>query len=540
MFKENKGHLQGHLISTLDELPAGMLRMLEQSWAGTFRREVLMRMDEGPLAVLYSENGSRPNVPVNVLLSLEILKAGFGWTDEELYQSFMFDLQVRYAVGYEQLGEGYFAIRTLYGLRRRLREHMQKSGENLLDKVFVQITDQQRKALSVKSDKLRMDSTQIASHIYKYSRIELLVEILQRVHRMLNESERERLGDMLAPYMESDGHSFTYRLRREDAETRLEEIGHVMATLVEQLASAYAEEPAYGLLKRVFQEHFVLCEDVLRPIANHEISCTALQAPDDPEATFRRKRDEKYRGYAAHITETCHPDNPVQLIVDVRTEPNATDDAQMLVTVLPELTQRMDVQELYTDGGYNGPSVDPVLEATSVRHVQTALRGVNSKPNCMGMVAFDIQLDATGKPSRLICPLGQELDVELTRNGKNYVGRPDHQVCSDCPLLSCCPARPKAEGKSAAYYFSLRQVQVALKRQAIEARPTGQLNLRNAVESTVRSLKNSFHHGKVLVRGQFRVASLVIGSALMVNLRRIHRYVAQLVPSRPLDGWSMT
>ena len=148
------------------------------------------RLDEKPLGVLYSDKASRPNVPVNVLVGLETLKAGFGWTDEELYQSFTFDLQVRYALGYEQLGAGYFAIRTLYEFRRRLRDHLEATGEHLLEQVFRQITDEQMHALSVKSDKLRMDSTQIASHIYKYSRLELLVEILQRVHRMLNESDR--------------------------------------------------------------------------------------------------------------------------------------------------------------------------------------------------------------------------------------------------------------------------------------------------------------------------------------------------------------
>lgn len=540
MFRENREHLQGHLVSTLDELPDGMREMLEQSWADSFRCEVFERLDEKPLGVLYSDKASRPNVPVNVLVGLETLKAGFGWTDEELYQSFTFDLQVRYALGYEQLGAGYFAIRTLYEFRRRLRDHLEATGEHLLEQVFRQITDEQMHALSVKSDKLRMDSTQIASHIYKYSRLELLVEILQRVHRMLNESDRDRLRELFTPYVESNAHSFTYRLRYEDAKTRLEEIGFVMATLVEQLASAYTEEPAYGLLRRVFQEHFTLAEGVPHPIPSREISVTSLQAPDDPEATFHRKRDEKYRGYAAHITETCNPDNEVQLIVDVRTEPNATDDAKMLVTVLPEVCQRMDVNELYTDGGYNSPSVEPVLAATSVRHLQTALRGVNSKPDSIGLVAFDIQTDATAKPIRLICPMGQKIDVESTGKETNYVGRPKHEVCLRCPLLSRCPARPKAPGKSAAYYFSLRQVQVALKRQEMEARPKGQANLRSAVESTVRSVKNPFRHGKVLVRGKFRVSTLVIGSALMVNLRRIHRYLAQLAPPQPVDGLAMS
>ena len=56
---------------------------------------------------------SRPNVPVNVLVSLDALKAGHGWSDEELYDHFLYDLQVRYALGYAGLSDGDFELRTL-------------------------------------------------------------------------------------------------------------------------------------------------------------------------------------------------------------------------------------------------------------------------------------------------------------------------------------------------------------------------------------------------------------------------------------------
>ena len=35
---------------------------------------------------------------VNVLVGFETLKAGFGWSDEEAYDHFCFDVQVRYAL----------------------------------------------------------------------------------------------------------------------------------------------------------------------------------------------------------------------------------------------------------------------------------------------------------------------------------------------------------------------------------------------------------------------------------------------------------
>ena len=93
--------------------------------------------------MLYSDVPSRPNVPVNVLVSLDSLKAGHGWGDEELYDHFLYDLQVRYAVGYESLAEGDFELRTLYNFRRRHSRYNLEHGTNLLETAFADITDQQ-------------------------------------------------------------------------------------------------------------------------------------------------------------------------------------------------------------------------------------------------------------------------------------------------------------------------------------------------------------------------------------------------------------
>ena len=72
-----------------------------------------------------------------------------------MYDEFCYNIQVRYAVGYRQLSEGYFDLRTLYYFRERLSRHMQESGENLLEKAFEQVTDEQIKAYHLKTGKQR-------------------------------------------------------------------------------------------------------------------------------------------------------------------------------------------------------------------------------------------------------------------------------------------------------------------------------------------------------------------------------------------------
>ncbi len=523
MFREHKQHLQGQLYSTVSELPAAQRHLLEASWAGVFRHQVFAQLDESAFAVMYASKASRPNVPVNVLMGLEILKSGFGWTDEEMYQAFLFNLQVRYALGYEQLGTGYFAMRTVYELRRRLRKWMQETGENLVEGAFKQITDVQIKALTLKTETLRMDSTQIASDICKFSRLQLLVEILQRVQRMLSERDRERYASLLAPYVATKASRYVYRLKASEMEMRLAAIGAVMAGLVAELAAVYAQASAYGLLVRVFDEHFVWTQSEQRLKTYSEVGVRSLQSPDDPQATFHRKHGQNYRGYVANVTETCDPSNELQLIVKVQTEPNATDDAHLLIAALPELIERTDLQTLYTDGGYNGPRVDPLLDETKIKHIQTALRGAHPDPDCVSLMDFVIETDAAGLPLTLLCPQGQVIAVQPGQAPNRFIARPDPIQCNACPLLARCRARPKPSAKTPTIYFHQRDLLLVKKRQAMATAPPTQGNPRAAVEATIRSLKHPFRHGKLLVRGAFRIACLLLGSALMVNCMRIYR-----------------
>lgn len=95
VFRKNEEHRQGALFSSIYELPDNQPKPLKQSWAETFYQEFFTRLSEELFAVLYSDEPSRPNLPVDVLLRLEMLKSGFGWSDEELYDAFCYNMQVR-------------------------------------------------------------------------------------------------------------------------------------------------------------------------------------------------------------------------------------------------------------------------------------------------------------------------------------------------------------------------------------------------------------------------------------------------------------
>ena len=526
MYKGNTEHLQLPLISDLDNLTEKSRKRLKESWAENFRLDVFGRIDESLYAVLYSDLPSRPNEPINVLVGLEILKSGYGWTDQEMYEHYLYDMQVRYALGYNNLGEGEFDLRTVYNLRRRITNHMAETGENLLEKTFEQITDEQIETYQLKTGKQRMDSTQIASNIRDMSRLQLLVEILQRVHHMFDETDQAQYVERFDPYLKGSSGQYLYRIKGEDTDRHLKNIGELMQTLVEELHDKYQDDPTYPILTRVFDEHFMIEEGQLRAKEGQELRADSLQSPDDPDATYRQKRGKDYVGHVANLTETCDPENDLQLIVKVQVEPNTTDDADMLEEALPEIVSRMDVDEMLTDGGYNSADVDKIMQEHGVAHIQTAIRGAKPSEDTLNLEDFQWETNDASQPQQVTCPNEQTVPISPGRAEDRCLAHFDRSICEHCPLLDKCPAAPLKRTPKRVLRFTQQQVNVAQRRQrSAEARASGQ-NLRTAVEASVRSVKHPFRNGKVPVRGNPRMSMMIAASAAMCNLRRIHRYQA--------------
>jgi hypothetical protein len=525
MFKKNQRHFQIPLTSNVDELPTKLRKRLETSWSGVFYREFFSRLDESPFAILYADCPSRPNIPVNVLVGLEYLKAGNGWTDEEMLDEFGYDVQVRYALGFRQLGEGDFELRTLYYFRERLSRYMQETGINLLDQAFEQVTDQQIAAYHLKTGKQRMDSTQIASNIRTMSRLQLLVEVLQRVHRMLTEEDQGHYAEVFAPYIQGHAGQYVYHIKGEDTSKHLQKIGEFMQGLLDELQASYAQEPVYEMFERVFGEHFRVAEQVLKTRIDKELSASSLQSPDDLEATYRKKNKKQYKGYVANLTETCDPDNDLQLITKVQVAANSVDDAKLMEEALPDLKERTDLDTLYTDGGYGSPSADKTMQNNQVVQIQTAIRGRAPSTEKLNLSDFEIKQTETGKPTQITCPQGQTIAVYSSSQKKSFVAHFETKVCQACPFLQKCPAKKRKRDPRHHLRFSQQQVNMSQRRRRSQTHQQEGRNLRAAVEATVRQVKYPFPASKLPVRGRFRVTCMVIGSAMTTNVRRIQRFL---------------
>ena len=527
MFRENKKY-QVSMFGMVYQLPRGVKKLLDESWAPAFRELVFDMIDERRYAVLYSDNFSRPNFPVNVWVGLEILKGQFDYTDEELVRQFHFDLLTTYALGQEGLGELTVCIRTIYYNRERLLKYEAATGRNLLEEEFNSITDDALEQLGVDTKTQRMDSSFIGSCIKKMSRLEIAVKVLQNFYKELPEEEQRRWQPLLAGYLEEEAQHLSFRLKRAEVETHLTKVGewlfklHEAYSLDEDLTSLQS----YQHLGRVLQEQYVVTNGnegtVIEVKPAKEISASSLQNPADDTATFRRKGDEEHQGYVFNVAETCSPANPVQLLTDVSLYPNVISDEVIAVERVPEIKKRMDVKEMITDAGFTGEASEKVCDKERVALIPTEVKGRKLSEDELSLKDFQF---ANGKI--VACPVGQPPSREIHNEEKErWLIRFSLEQCGNCPMIGQCPVTERKQFYSLS--FSDRQVVVTRRRQALdEEEYREKCRLRPAVEGTVSQFKRRTHNAKLMVRGYQRMRNVIITMAIGINFERIWAYLEQ-------------
>lgn len=523
MFRENESDCQQSFFDAERWLARRQREQMRNSWASTYRRTVHAQINEARFAVLYSDEPSRPNAPINHLVDFEILKSGFGWSDAEAYEQVNFNLLVRHAMGLDDLRTSPFTLRTVYNFRRRVREHAEQTGENLMQRVFEDVTDAQLADVAIETGWQRMDSTQVLSNLANLSRLELIVGVAQQAYAALEHDTQVQWAEKMAPYLDGRPQQVCYGIPDREVPNHLRRLGRWLMEWKAMLAVTAPQSDALDKVRRVLAEQYRCKADgtvTVRP--GEEIAADSLQSPHDPDATYREKGGTSYPGgYVANVSETVDPENQVQLITDLQVEQNVADDSQMMGQSLTGQAARgIDVAEVTTDGGYTGPLGEAACEQHEVTLRPTRLRGGRSSPDLWGWEKYQWEVDEEGQPIQVTCPQGQTVPVTPGRTDGRYLARFNPEACAACPhFRDCCRVEP-CERLPPTLYVDQRTVEVARQRQRL--RPEDR-SVRAAVEATVRSLKHAFPGGKLPVRGLIRARMVLYGAAVMVNMRRLHR-----------------
>lgn len=526
MFRKYDNHLQPSLFSTAQQLPKTVRDRLERSWAPVFRSQIFESIDEERYAVLYSDACSRPNFPVNVLVSLDIIKWLFDYTDEDLLDQFHFNLLTAYALGQEELGYLTICPRTLYNFRGRILDYETRTGINLLDEEFKFIGKRAIEEFCVNAKIQRMDSSLIGSFIKRMSRLEMLVKVMQNFYRDLSTAEQERWKEQLSFYTKSEPDHITFRLKRKDVVKHLKQVGKLLF----ELHKAYQDDDAINGLKsyqhvgRVLLEQYDLTINDEQPEINvkaSKISTDSLQNPADDEATYRKKGTKESQGYLLNVAETCAKDSPLQIITDVSVHKNNESDAEILAERIPEIKEHTAVEEMITDAAYAGEASETACEKTGVKLIPTEIRGRKETDDQTPLRAFIFDNN-----HRLVaCPRGEApiYYCHKKKTGRHVVHFSLEQ-CRKCPFLGVC--RVQKRKKFYSLIYTDRQTLLALRRQQLsEDNYRQKCRLRPAIEGTISQFKRTMPNGKLKVRGLQKGRNTCILRAMAINFKRVVSYL---------------
>lgn len=523
MFRKSESHRQKELFGMSNTFTDRMIKKAQSSEEYHFYNLIFCNIDEELFSVLYSDEKSRPNAPINSLVGALILMNRHGWSFDDLFNQIQFNLLVRMALGLDDLETMPFCRATIFNFQNRLSSHFTSTGDNLLEHVFDNLTAQQLKTLKVKTSIQRTDSTFAASNIRNYTRLQLLVETLQRIERILDDKDRGRFRSHLESYVKNTSGQYIYVLKASDIPHELEKIASAFVWVLNRFQKRYGDHPVFSIFERIMREQFTRENGRLVPKPPKDLHASFIQSPDDLDATFRDKNGKKSKGQNIHVTETAHPDNELNLLTDIHVTPNNVDDSKALNVRIDSMKEKTpDLNELHMDAAFGSTDNDEKFEKNQIQPVQTGLRGARSKVN----------IEINQLPSQdyqVRCPY-QQASVQPTR--KHFRAFFDASVCLTCPENLKCPVKSTPKGRTLDFMHEdyLRQKRLKARSKLPEERR----KIRNNVEATIREFTCRMPGGKLKTRGHFKAALFAYTVGISSNFGRIFRYLSSPRADRTL------
>ncbi len=307
----------------------------------------------------------------------------------------------------------------------------------------------------------------------------------------LSAKDQQVLDDLL----KVKPHQVVYRLSSVEKGEKLQELGLLLSRLQETYTEKDSDQ--YGLIVRVFGDQYTVLsspQEVL-PKPPKEISSSSLQSAHDEDAAFRRKGEDKVKGYSVNLTETCNEDG-LNLITDVEVKPATAPDNEFVQPAI-ERTQQVvgEVLEVSMDGAYNDAANTEYAQAEGKQFHYSGLQGIK------GLFVY-----------------------ERTPEGVEVIDRHTGEVQL---AQEYKPGKYKIiiDGKSR--YFKEQDIDNYIKRKQIEELPAHIRNRRNNVEASIFQLSYYTQDGKTRYRGLIPHQLWAWCRGLWLNLVRIKKYLTQ-------------
>jgi len=467
---------------------------LTEGWSGLFYKLVFCKIDESKFAKMYSDKG-RPNFPVNILICLDILKMLFKLTDEQLIQRFHYDLQFMNALGIQEINEITLGTRTLYDFRKRLGNFIADGNGYAIIEIFILLTNNFIEKANIKTDIQRIDSTMIQSNMKELSRTQLMFDVMSRFVNSLKPQDKKKVPKGTLSLIENKNIKDLID-EIPDKEKRLTKLATEMYRIILIFQNTdKVQNQNYQYLHRVFQEQVNIIDDKQLVIKeSKDIASNSLQNPTDEDATFRRKGNKNYKGFAVNIIETANPDNQVQMITNASIAPNIQSDKNFLLEDIPELKFRTDLNCLIADSGYHSPETMKLTQQLDIELVITnSLGGTESITD---VSEFIIKKEK----GIILCPLGNKpIKTKYLPKNDTYVAWFEKSTCNTCSRREQCLI--KEQKKNMTIRFTKKRYDNdKLRKEQKTSEYKNKAKLRPAIEGTISALKRGYGLNQMKVR----------------------------------------
>ena len=474
-------------------------RRLEDRWPGVFRHVILRLMPVETLRQHFHPRLGRPTQELYSMAGLILLMEFHDWTKAQAVDAYSFHLNVQYAMNLEPVAHD-LSVRTL----ERYLEYFEQ--DQLAQRVMHDVTTELVASLGLRIDQQRLDSTHVFSDMAHFGRTRLLGVALKRflaqvkrhdppAYAALPEALRQR-------YAPSDLRLFADTARDHDSQRLLRQ--HVAENLHQMLQrfadpSGHAQRSSYKAMERIFHEQCEVQEQkvVLKTHAGSDV----MQNPSDPDATYD---GHKGPGYQAQIAETCHPDNPTQLITCVLPQTAAVTDEKALAPVLEDLKgSQLLPQELLVDTLYPSDENCRQAEGMGVELVGPVPGAAPvQRPDDLTIDDFVVD-EATECVT--CCPDGQAplRSVHDPATGKTRTLMPA-SCCARCAYRNQCPVEERADGYHLEHTAKQRRMAGRRREQQTDVFRQ-RYRRRSGIEGTNSGLKRRMGLGRLRVRGRARV-----------------------------------
>ncbi len=474
-------------------------KRLLNNWPGVFRHVILELMPVDTIAGHFDPVMGRPTKELYSMAGLILLLEFMDWTKDEALDAYSFNMNVHYALNLDPVAHDIS--------KRTLERYIKLFEEDGLAKVTMEkITTALVSDLDIKIDQQRLDSTHIFSDMASFGRTRLMGVAIKRFLTQLKRHDTEAYDALDEWFRQryAPGVNQLFADTKKDSESRRllrQQVAEDMHVLVQRFSDhpEHANRETYKAVERIFYEQCNVDEEKisLKPKTGGDV----MQNPSDPDATYD---GHKGQGYQVQISETCNPENDVQIITAALPQTAAESDAYAVAPVLENLNANGFVpDELFADTGYTGDDNVQLAQDYGVELVGPVPTGSSQlKDDEYAQLNIDdfVVDDETEEVVR--CPAGHQPHSSEHKNetGQTKTVMPE-SACSHCDFFEQCPVKKK-KGQYQLEHTAKERRSASRRREQNTNVFRERYKIRGGIEGTNSGLKRRTGLGQLRVRGR--------------------------------------